>query len=679
MRSLYLVSMVGLTVLLACSPSRDRLEDPGDDSETFTFGPAKVFQLAGTPGEAVPDSASGATIVFPDGASGVLRISPITRAPAPAFLSGAGFRLEAPAGARVQIRLTADSAEVVPITYVYGHAQGCLDGGTPRDARWVSLPDKVWSDGTLTFDVPSLPGSKRAVPAILWIEFKYWTGFNQLIATARNYINAAVDALPEPLRTETRNKVRDDMAYEILPSTEGEGSYYTGFGWVFPSTVAPRIFLRLSAARDVIAHETGHYMTHLLGGNAAYRIIESKAPDENHGVAVLYDGRQTITEEYAYFMQYFHIDEVNGGDARVGGWLAGVCRKTPAQVDYPSLEGFGCALMASVTRPTASDSYDFMRERTPTPAGGLTKSQVLVLYTRGASDINTLAGYVEEAMAGAGRADAYRVIAERLGWSYHGRGIIRMPGGAPCQGATVQAEITADGIRYLTPQATTGSDGQYVLPRLFPGASILRVVKGTQGAELPISIQWTDVTTEEIQIPDIQLQLAPSTVVGAVSYSDPVWNTPPLLSSTGLLSLTGVQPILQRNVDGNFSATVLKDTPCSVNYHIEHTWSPNSVFTTTNPDGSRVEVTWETPRYDPDHSILATANGQVPLTVSVSSDTLTVQFTLTSVTQSVVVNATMELSTTTRSYDSSGNLLNTTTEVVNHRSISNIFVEAAMP
>ena len=680
MRHTYLVALAALVLLLPGCPSRERISpSEPEETDTFVYGPPRVVQLTGTPGEAVPDTASGTTFVFPEGASGALTLIPLLQGPEPPFPGGAGLLLEAPAGAHVQLRLTVGSADEVANVYVFGRAQGCLDGGGPRSARWVSVPDQVRSGDIVTFDLPAPTPSKQGTGLILWQSASYMSGMGRVTMAAINDIRAAVDALPEPLRTRVRADWDGDLRCDFLQSSETEGSYYTGFGWYFPSYVVPRIALRLTSSDDVIAHETGHFLSHLIGGSAAYRIIESKAPDENHGLAVLYDGRQTITEEYAYFTQFFHLDQVNSGDPRIGGWLSGISRRTPTDVDYPSLEGFGCSLMAACTREAAADVYDFTRQRYPTPAGGLTKGDVLALFAQGANDINTLAGALGTAMTTAGRGDAYRVIAERMGWSYHGRGIVLMPNNSPCANATVQAEITVDGVRYVTPVATSGVDGKYVLPRIFPGAFILRVIKGTQGAEMRFEVPWTHVTTEEIELPDIQLQLATNTVVAAITYTDPVSFPEPRISSSGSVSVSGIQPTIQRNADGNYSAAVLKDSPCTVVYHLAHTWSPTNVYTTSHPDGSRTELTYENLSYDPDNSILVSTTGQVPTTVSVAGDNLSVQFTLTQDRQKVWVNATVEVSVTVRSYDPLGNLTDTRTEVVNHRTINITSVEAAMP
>jgi hypothetical protein len=49
--------------------------------------------------------------------------------------------------------------------------------------------------------------------------------------------------------------------------------------------------------------------------------------------------------------------------------------------------------------------------------------------------------------------------------------------------------------------ATTGADGRYTLPRMFAGTSTLRVIKGSQGAEIRFTIPLGHVTTGAFPTP----------------------------------------------------------------------------------------------------------------------------------------------------------------------------------
>jgi hypothetical protein len=295
-------------------------------------------------------------------------------------------------------------------------------------------------------------------------------------------------------------------------SSEREGSYYTGFGWYFPDRVVPYFGMRLSSSADVMQHEVGHYLNHLLAGSAGFRPILNLAPDENHAVGSVYGGRTTITEEYAYYVQYLLGDMVNGGKPDSGYWLASQLRKTPSQIDYPSVEGFGCSLMAALTRATADDMYDFAsvttKTKVPTPAGTLTKGEVLAVYADGASSIDALADALETRMKAKNQSPAFQVIAERMGWSHRATGHV-LSDRLPVKGVKITPviSVTHNGVttEYTTPSVTTDIIGGFTLPRVFFGTCTLRLEYNGKTYEVPCTIDRTQSTVTYQTIPDIDI------------------------------------------------------------------------------------------------------------------------------------------------------------------------------
>jgi hypothetical protein len=411
--------------------------------------------------------------------------------------------------------------------YVFGTMAGCLDGGAaPRTARWVPIPDGSHVGNVYTFDLPADAqtriGGGGAIDS--WIDKVHEAKMRSIVNKARADISAALVQLPEPLRTTATSAYNGDMAPTIAESSETEGSFYTGFGWYFSSRVCPYIGYRATVSDTIIAHETGHYLNHLLARNANFRTIIDLAPDENHGVGTLYADRQTITEEYAYYQQFLISDSVNGSDPASGFWLGNLTRKTPAQWDYPSIEGFGCSLMAAMTRPTADPMFDFTakKPKVPTPAGGLTKGEVLAVYAAGASKIDGLANALELRMKEKGQGEAFRVIAERLGWSYRATGHI-LNDRLPMSGVTVQpiVKVTVNGVTttYSTSAVKTDIIGSYTLPRVFFGNGILRITYGGVTSDVPYSIDRTKSTIQYQTIPDIDIANRPDLLLTSITPS----------------------------------------------------------------------------------------------------------------------------------------------------------------
>ncbi len=477
--------------------------------------------LTGAAGQTVATGITGTTLVLPEGVTGSLTLAPILTGPPRPTDGGQGVRITAPNGAHVQVQVTVPDGEVAQC-YVFGTMTGCLDGGSaPRTARWVPIPDGSHVGNVYTFDLPADAQTRLAGGGAIdsWVDHVNIAKMQAVANKARADISAALETLPEPLRTTATAAYQGDMAPSIAECSETDGSYYTGFGWFFPSRVCPYLAYRVTATDDVIAHETGHYLTHLLAGSAKFRTIIDLAPDENHALGILYGGRKTITEEYAYFQQFLTQGMVQYSSPMSGSWLAILSGKTPAQVDYPSLEGFGCSLMAALTRATVDTLRDFAKQATPTPAGALSKGEVLAVYADGASTIDALATVLETRMKAKGQGEAFRVIAERLGWSYQATGRV-LSNKLTMQGVKVTpfVKVTQNGVTttYTTPSVTTDVVGRFVLPRVFFGRGMLRLEYSGNTYDVPCIIDRAKSTIQYLTLPDIDLNLVQPILTGVM-------------------------------------------------------------------------------------------------------------------------------------------------------------------
>ncbi len=504
-------------------------------------GTPVAHALTGAAGQTIATGLASAVLVLPDGAAGELTIAPITSGPAYPFAGASGMQITMPAGAHVQVRVTVPAGQAAHC-YVFGALAGCIDdSNVPRTARWVPITDGTLADGVATFDLPTDPQSRLdrttgdIVIGITPLKPDRITVIEQRM---RGYIATALATLPATQRDAAMAQYEGAMVPSFGESSEREGSYYTGFGWYFPDRVVPYFGMRLSSSADIMQHEVGHYLNHLLAGSAGFRPILNLAPDENHAIGSIYGGRTTITEEYAYYVQYLLGDMVNGGKPDTGYWLASQLRKTPSQIDYPSVEGFGCSLMAALTRATADDMYDFAsgttKLKTNTPAGALTKGEVLAAYADGASKIDTLATALETRMKAKGQGPAFQVIAERLGWSYRATGHV-LSDKLPAQGVKVTPilKVTRNNVTttYTCTTATTDASGIYHLPRAFFGNAWLRIEYGSQSYEMPYTVDRTKSTIVTQTIPDITLG------AGAVPTLNPL--TPDTAMPGEVITITG--------------------------------------------------------------------------------------------------------------------------------------------
>lgn len=478
-------------------------------------GTPQSHALTGLAGQTIVADVAGATLVLPDGAIGEMTVAPITSGPSYPITGAQGIQYTVPTGTHVQVHITVPAGQAAHC-YVFGALAGCIDeSNVPRSARWVPITDGTLNGSTYTFDVPNDPQSRmdRTTGAIaIGTTPQKPDRITAIEQQIRGYIATAIATLPAAQQNAARTNYEGALAPSFGESSEREGSYYTGFGWYFTDRVVPYFGMRLTSSADVMQHETGHYLNHLLAGSAGFRPILNLAPDENHVIGSVYGGRTTITEEYAYYVQYLLGDMVNGGKPNTGYWLASQLRRTPSQTDYPSVEGFGCSLMAALTRANADDMYDFAsvttKTKVPTPAGALTKGEVLAVYADGATSIDALANALETRMQAKGQAAAFQVIAERLGWSHRATGHV-LSDRLPVKGVKITpvVSVTRNGVttEYTTPSVTTDIIGGFTLPRVFFGRCTLRLEYGGKTYEAPCTIDRTLSTITYQTIPDIDI------------------------------------------------------------------------------------------------------------------------------------------------------------------------------
>jgi hypothetical protein len=488
----------------------------GDDG--FEYGDSRTLSVAGL--TEIYDPVSGLSFGFPEGGRGTLTISEILSAPERPVAGGRGWRLEADSLDAVTVRAPVGADEEAACR-AWGFLEGSADDGAPRDGRWIPVPGEDLGDGTWAYDwvapfqivSPSIARLAQAalVPRSGHLgSSQYW--INQVKPGAAEVdrrvaiglqmgsdIDAWVAALPAGRAAVARLRVTG-----LRPSRHYDGNYYIGFTrralW---NTVTPMIGLRLDADADSIAHEVGHYMTHVLAGDDAYLTIENTAPDENHGLGVAQPGR-ILVEDYAYFSQFFLTGSVRGADPTLSRLL--LSNQDPRKVDLPTVEGFGTALLAAMVRTAGSTVGQLSKTEEPVPVVGAAFGDVLALYSAGAVTLDALWPRLESLVAARGRAGALPVLAERAGWSYAASGRVLDANGQPLADVPVVNVLAVGSVDYDTGQAgktKTGKDGRFRLTRVFPGSSTLRVDLPTGRKDVSIRVDPTTPTTKEADLGDV--------------------------------------------------------------------------------------------------------------------------------------------------------------------------------
>ena len=246
-------------------------------------------------------------------------------------------------------------------------------------------------------------------------------------------------------------------------------------------------------------------MHHVLIGDAAYLQIEDSAPD-NHGVGDLHYKRLSIAEDLAYFGQYFLLGHVNSSDATEPGLM--MRGKDPELTDYPSLEGFGCCLLARLnsTNDKIRD-VEFTSEQRDFPVIGAGFSDIFGIIARGATNIDQLRGHIKDYLVSQGQGAKYPVFLERTGWHYIAKAKIVNPDNEPVVNADVKCVCKVGSSEYFsrTENGYTDENGETSYIEVFPDSSYLRIEYNSKTFDIPIYIDPDGPTNVAVDLGTLEI------------------------------------------------------------------------------------------------------------------------------------------------------------------------------
>ncbi len=518
MRWICIIACMVCMCVLSCSKDSGT-NDPGDTGATgeWKLDSITSIPVSASPGATLQDSTTGLKFVFPDGGSGTLETAEIVSsvsAPVP----GKGYYINYSQSREINLVFAPKSTEQV-LVYGYGTSSAVMSDYTNRYNTWVSIAPTVLPDGTLSFEllmpVAVQAGRMSGISAKGYEGFKhYWVGlisqdmpeFDKLNAyrgEARAMIGQYIDAFPESRKAGVRADVDGDMKWYL---SFGDDAYNAFWAYGYVASVNRyniTINKNYTNSKDIashIAHETGHYMYHVLNGNSTYLTAYSQMPynTKNHGLSEVNDRKSMFIEEPAYFSQYFQTGTVGALDPTEPRGL--LITTLPSKYDAPSVEGFGCVMLAALHR-TAGTIADVYVEKNPSkrtvPVVNAPFSDIFTILAQKPTNIDMLRGQIETYMMTSGKGDLFQPLMQSIGWGYMATGKLVDKDGIAIMGATVRSVHKSSSREWIGSVSTAASDGygSFSLPSgVFGGASTLRVVKGTDSTEVDISIDWTQAT-----------------------------------------------------------------------------------------------------------------------------------------------------------------------------------------
>jgi hypothetical protein len=525
-------------VFLAVSCSKSNSTGPGastgDDFQTSEVNSRAVTLAANA---LLADSSTGLSFVFPEGAAGTLKTATIVStvdAPAP----GKGYYIEYDKTEKISL-VFPDSAATI-LVYGYGPTSALLGDYTNSDHTWVSIPPRTLPDGKIAFDLlmPFDTAEKRSArPAPGYGGFThYWvakigagtTDDDKLLLydmEADRMIQRYITELPAGMQAAAANNAENAMKWHISFGADTYNAFlaYTPLFTVNSYTInIGRSYTDPPEIEGHIAHESGHYLFHILAGNDNYMTVYSQMPwdSSRHGTGDVNTRSAMFIEEPAYFANYYQTGKVgvyaDPTDPKSFIYSANIM---PWKVDAPSIEGFGCAMLAGLhrTKTTITDLYSPNKIRFRTvPVIGASFTDIFGLLYQAPIPTSTdlLVTRIATYLASVNKGNLLIPFLHSIGWSYTLTGKLVDAAGKPLAGATVRniyndGVETWEGMSTLTPSA---ADGSFTIPYgVFGVMSVLRVYTGADSQDVDININLTSPTNVPVKQATITISKPPST------------------------------------------------------------------------------------------------------------------------------------------------------------------------
>ncbi|MFH1051711.1 MAG: IPT/TIG domain-containing protein [bacterium] len=533
---LYLLTTVLSLVICGCAGD-DNPVGP-DKGTSWNVGGKKTYQISGNQRIEINDPDINIKLVLPEGGDGELNIAKINSGPEFKIGKQELFYLEYSGEEIIEVYLPYDTNSY-NMLYSYRSNTGEIEVGK-KVQGWWPVPDYVINGDSIVFSINAQKPVKNIQKILAYQPppANYYAisaiPDRQSVTELRNIVAQIIELwlnyLPEDVAKTARQNITSTLAYSI--SIADACSYSGGNSMLWNNA---NFYLRANADLSVIAHEVGHYMTHVLLGFNRYDELQIMFRTGREHQPSDYGTRADgLLEDYAFFSEYLATGYFNStafanydlSNVRGINNMADLINSDPQLYDYPSYESFPTTLWIALMR-TQNEIYCFdniskVKSKSKVPVISATIQDVIKLILRGPRTVDESRTFIQEYLDELGTDQMYKLPAmlEPLGWSYNGRGRIVDKNNKPIEKCAVQNISQVGGNykieEYRTPMSPyTGSDGVFRLFRIYPGSSILRVfynyeeAKYKDSIDFPLNVDWSLKTNETIDLKDFKITLSP--------------------------------------------------------------------------------------------------------------------------------------------------------------------------
>lgn len=520
--------VLGIGALTALGPSgcseRQRLTSSVDEPVDWRIDEPRRYPVPEVPQATVHDSVTGETFRLPAG-GGVLSVARITGGPE-IDPGDSAFEIDHTGSGPVQILVDHAQGDLDAV-FAYRSFDDVIREGTAFEtAGWVPLADSTFGPGTLLFELRPMPqAAMRGDPARPGVPTRfrrirvstsalYGVKYAQFEGNIQSAIDDLLLAVAEHRRPQVQRAITGHLKYKLHLRERAKISpealpCYAPFWRDDLRLFVTCTLMMIDDSGYSVAHETGHYFHHVLVGTEFYQTFHGLP--EGHGIGRP-GAKNNLIEEPAYFAEYYLkglVGNPGGANPERGTFLTAGGTVRPSTSDFTGLEGFGVALLASLTRD-GSEITDFTGQRVPVPVvSGERMERFQAVFEIIASGANSVVDLRQQIEAYLFRNESQDVkmpaMFEPLGWSHHVDCLFVNSEREPVPGVRARPISKVGTVTYWLPEGRyqAGEDGLYLFDRVFPGASHLRVYHGDDSLDVAIEAGWSHPTNEKLHLNEI--------------------------------------------------------------------------------------------------------------------------------------------------------------------------------
>jgi len=341
-----------------------------------------------------------------------------------------------------------------------------------------------------------------------------WTKHTVLKDLTKQHILDIYNLLPASVQTKARTEIDGRLAPRVFTTYIGSVSFYHPFvhgtsgsdvfRWVDPYFTYSVLYGSI-ADPSTVAHEVGHYMSHvLLGDNGFYEL--SQQAIRNHDIGTPHEGRPML-EEYAMFSDYSIYGKVKHGFVMEEPYET-LNGSLPQSVDWPSKEGYATCLLARLHTTKNTIITKLPDETQDIPLVGASLTDLWGILANGPRNVNALRLEIGAYLNTKTMLDKLPAILERTGWTYHGSGKVVNGQKSPVANVKVQAisKVGSEKKEYVGSQTKviTDKDGNFALDHIFPGSNFIRVwASDVDSMDFPLTVDPNSKTNTSFAIGEL--------------------------------------------------------------------------------------------------------------------------------------------------------------------------------